>query len=505
MTTATGSQVLPLIRLRWRMVRSRPKQVAIATLVTAFSVLVVGVVVGANRTVTALDLGSFTDQALVAYPAALLLFSVVAVVAPFLAGGAIELFPPAHLVAYPVSPRTRFTLSLLLMPFNLTWLLQVLLLAGLVAIGGAGSGRLWTLAGVTAAFVLAATAAGQALAWAGTAVRLTRPGRVITNIAAAALVVVVALNADQDALFSLADRSPLLPLLGSGLSPVGARWAFTIVLLLLLVLVARILGVLAVGWTLRLGTETAGFQEGALMHRHRWRPSPFASTFFIFAASVVRSRPIRRGLILLVVLPVVVAAVADLAWAEIVVIPGLVAAGAALLFGVNGFSLLGGGAAWLGSQPTRPGTILGGLALTILLVVTVTTAATTAGVATFAAGAPARPTVVALVGGALASIAWVTSTSLWLSVRSPYQADLRGNRDTPAPPGVMAGYSIRLAGTVGTLGLMLVAAAQLQAPVVAAAVTSAFLLASGLRLLWTVRLWSSVGRRSRAFMRTAFG
>ena len=57
-----------------------------------------------------------------------------------------------------------------------------LLLAGLVVVGTAGTSRLWSLAGVTVVFVLAATVVGQALAWAGTGVRQTRRGRAATTV-----------------------------------------------------------------------------------------------------------------------------------------------------------------------------------------------------------------------------------------------------------------------------------------------------------------------------------
>jgi hypothetical protein len=446
-----------------------------------------------------------STQALLVYPVALLLFTVVAIVAPFLAGGAIELFPPSQLVAYPIAPRTRFAASLLLMPLNITWLLQVVLLTFLVAVGGAGQAWLWTLTVVTAAFVVTATVAGQALAWAGTAVRQTRIGRLGTNAAAAVLLVVAALNVNQDTLFTIANTSPLLPVLGSGLAPLGPRFWLTLALLAAIAVAARSFGVLAVGWSLRLGQETSGHREGARQRPRRLRTSALDTMTITLLASVWRSRPVRRGLVLLVLMPVAVAAVADLQWSQIVALPGLVAAGAALLFGVNGFSLLGGGASWVGSQPVPSGVLLRALGVTIAAVIGGATVLTTFGVAVFAPGAPTQAEVVALLVGALASIAWITATSLRHSVRAPYQADLRGNRDAPAPPGAMAGYSVRMAGAVGLLGLALVATAQLQRPGAALTLGLVVLGGAAVRLARTALAWRVPDRRARTLLTVAFG
>ena len=68
-------------------------------------------------------------------------------------------------------------------------------------------------------------------------------------------------------------------------------------------------------------------------------------------ASVWRSPSLRRGLLVLGILPGAVAAVAGLDWPSLVLLPGLVAAGAGLLFGVNAFCLDGTGAVWLASLP----------------------------------------------------------------------------------------------------------------------------------------------------------
>jgi hypothetical protein len=358
---------------------------------------------------------------------------------------------------------------------------------------------------VTAAFVLAATVVGQALAWAGTALRQTKPGRLVTNGLVALLIAVAVLRGDQDSLFALADQTPLVPLLASGFYPVGPRWLLTLLLLGSIALAARAVGVVAVSWTLRLSTEITGYRESRRIRRRPSSRGPLGALLTMFLDSVVRSRPIRRGLLLLVVFPVVVASVAELSWVEIIVLPGLVAAGSALLFAVNGLSLLGGGAAWLGSVPLRSATLLTALAGTIGITVAGTTLATTVGVAVFAPAEPRPAELIALVCAALATSAWVMATSVWLSVRRPYQADLRGNRDTPAPPGVMAAYSLRLAGAAGVVGLLMSATAQLQTAATAVVFAILIVGAATVRLLVALRAWTNPDRRSRALLAVAFG
>jgi hypothetical protein len=132
-------------------------------------------------------------------------------------------------------------------------------------------------------------------------------------------------------------------------------------------------------------------------------------------------------------------------WASMVLLPGLVAAGAGLLFGVNAFCLDGSGALWLSSLPHPPS-----LAFWAKTRVLLEVCATAVFVALAAGGlrAGALPTATQLataVGAATACCLSVTASCMGLSVRSPHRADLQGSRDTPAPPATMAAYSVRLA------------------------------------------------------------
>src|SRR4029078_10370892 len=60
-------------------------------------------------------------------------------------------------------------------------------------------------------------------------------------------------------------------------------------------------------------------------------------------------------------------------------------------------------------------------------------------------GSPTPTQLVALVAAALVTRLAVASFCMHLSVKSTHRSDLRGRRDTPAPPGAMIGYSARLA------------------------------------------------------------
>ncbi len=71
-------------------------------------------------------------------------------------------------------------------------------------------------------------------------------------------------------------------------------------------------------------------------------------------AGIWSSVPLRRGLMVLAVLPGLVALAGGLEWEMLTIMPGLVASGGALLFGVNAWCLDGRGALWRDSMPVDP-------------------------------------------------------------------------------------------------------------------------------------------------------
>ena len=83
-----------------------------------------------------------------------------------------------------------------------------------------------------------------------------------------------------------------------------------------------------------------------------------------------------------------------------------------------------------------------------------------------------------------------------LSVTRPHKAELDGPRETPAPPGAMAAYSVRLAVSSTLTGLLFAGLAGLQGWVWPVAVAVPLCLLSLRRLVATARIWSSPVPRS---------
>ena len=99
----------------------------------------------------------------------------------------------------------------------------------------------------------------------------------------------------------------------------------------------------------------------------------------------------------------------------------------------------------------------------------------------------------------------VVATCMETSVTRPHRADLSGPRDTPAPPGVMAAYSARLAVSTTLIAVCFSALAEVapwQYPVILA---FPFLLLSQRRLLGTARRWQDVSTRARVVTTVASG
>ena len=171
-------------------------------------------------------------------------------------------------------------------------------------------------------------------------------------------------------------------------------------------------------------------------------------------ASVWRSPPLRRGLLVLAVLPVAAAALASLPWSSIALLPPLVASGAALLFGVNALSLDGSGAIWVSTLPHDPALVLRTKARVVAEVVSGAVLIVLVGAGVRASAAPDLVDLLSVLGASVSCVALVVASCMRLSVTRPHRAELRGARDTPAPPGAMALYSLRLASVTTCVGLV---------------------------------------------------
>ena len=497
------SQLGPLLALRWRMVRSpRARRGFLALGVT--TPLLALLAAAAGR--IAPD-GARSEVTLLA-PTALIPMAVLAVLAPLVAGGGNELFPDDHLAAYPVSSRTLYAASLVLTPLNLAWVTQVIGLVGLAAFI-AERGELVVLPVLTfLAYVVLVTVAGQAAGWWLTGVRQHRAGRVITWAAAAALGLGGVLMVSTGRLGVVLDNTPTTPVIVGALNGSEGNWRpwiLTTGVLLALSVLAYLVGARACDWALRQpGDATRRSETLRVTFRHRGG-SARAQLLATDRASVWRSPSLRRGLLVLGILPGLVAAAAGLDWTSLVLLPALVAAGAGLLFGVNVFCLDGSGAVWLASNPGAAATLFWCKAQVVAEGGLVAIAATVAAGSLRADRAPTAGEAAAILACAATTLLLVLATCMRLSVDRPHRADLRGPRDTPAPPGAMAAYSVRLAVSATLTGMLFSALSGLSDWRWAAALALPLGLLSLRRLLSSARKWSDPAVRSRVVATVASG
>jgi hypothetical protein len=175
----------------------------------------------------------------------------------------------------------------------------------------------------------------------------------------------------------------------------------------------------------------------------------------------------------------------------VALLPGLVASGAGLLFGVNAFALDGPGALW---RETLPGPPRRMFAARMIVVAEVCVAGAVVAIvaAALRAGWPDPAEAVAVLGASAATTAQVVSRCARWSVERPYAAALREARDQPAPPAAMAGYSAQLALSTTATGLLYTFLASGGADLLLTTVliTVAFVLLAGRRLSLVARSWA---------------
>jgi hypothetical protein len=275
-----------------------------------------------------------------------------------------------------------------------------------------------------------------------------------------------------------------------------ASWVPGVLLLLALLVGAVLLGLLPARWALhRPQREELRLEAG---HREPL-PNPrsdLVAMIRLDRSSVWRSVPLRRGLLVLGIMPGGVAVAGDLTWDLITILPGLVASGGALLFGVNAWCLDGRGALWRDSLPAAPRVAFTSKVVVLYEVLLVSGGLTIA-LAALRAGVPSAAELLSVLLATLVVAGQVVATSMRWSVRSPYASDMRCARATPAPPVVMAGYSARLALKTTVVGLVFSAtalAADWRVPILVAV---PMLLWSAYRLARTESDWSEPVVRAR--------
>ena len=455
--TSGLSQVGALLALRWQMTRAPGVRIGLV----AGAALLLWLLILAVGSAGSLDAPAL-ETAVELAPSAFLGFGLLALVAPLTAGGGAEVVPSDQLVAYPVRPSTAFFGGLLLAPVNLVWVVQLLALAAMTAfltVEGA------LLPGVVTAgsYVLALTVLGQAVAWFVVGLRQTRRGRRAVAGAGAGLLLTCVLVVQAGKGGAALDASPTRSVVAgvvAGSEGQLLRWTLTTSLLLALLAVGLVLGTRSCSWALRRPGDAGATRRTAPLRRRPARSSALAELVAVDRASVWRAPALRRGGLVLAILPGLVTVGAAAPWTSLIILPGLVAAGAGLLFAVNAFCLDASGAVWLASLPHNPRLTLQAK----LIVMTETVFATV--VVVLVAGSlrsPGQPTsaeLSALVASAIACTAVVVTVALGMSVRHPHRADLHGPRDAVAPPGALALASLRMAAPAAAVGVLLSGSAQ---------------------------------------------
>ena len=212
--------------------------------------------------------------------------------------------------------------------------------------------------------------------------------------------------------------------------------------------------------------------------------------------SVWRAVPMRRGLAVLAVGPGVVALAGNLDWAQMTILPGLVASGGALLFGVNAWCLDARGGLWRESLPVGPGTVFAARAWVLTEFLLVASFATMV-LAGLRAGLPDAAELTALLCTWVVVVLQVVSSAMRWSSRRPFAVDLRSARATPAPPLVMVGYSTKLAVTTTLTSLVFSGLARVPHPEISVLVASPFLVWSMIRLLHARDAWTDPVQRAK--------
>jgi hypothetical protein len=367
-------------------------------------------------------------------------------------GGGRELISGDQGAPHPISPTTDHLGALLLAPLNIAWMIQAWVLLGSVAF--ATPPHLLLQAQVaTLLWLVFSTTAGQVVAWAVEALRRGRFGIAITRL----LLVSLGLGAGAVHLAGrttdLLDRVPTLWVFQHALAGWSWRWLEVIGVLLVASLVAVVLGAVPA----HLAAKRMPRDEARMeTDQHEPRPMPRSMLGILIRtdrASVWRSVPMRRGVLVLAVGPGLVALFGDLQWEQMTILPGLVASGGALLFGVNAWCLDGRGALWRENLPA-PATALFDARTWILAEFLGVASLITVLVGALRAGVPNPEELAALVATLVVVTLQVVGAALRWSLGHPYPVDLRSARATPAPPAAMVGYSARLATCTTFTGLV---------------------------------------------------
>jgi hypothetical protein len=194
--------------------------------------------------------------------------------------------------------------------------------------------------------------------------------------------------------------------------------------------------------------------------------------------------------------PGLVAIFGNLPWSSMTILPGLVASGGALLFGVNAWCLDGRGALWRENLPASPLTMFDARAW-VLFEFLATASLITIALGALRAGVPSPAELSAVLCTVVVVLLQVVAGALRWSIKSPYPVDLRSARATPAPPAAMVGYSARLATSTTFTSLLFSGAAHVPDWRLSVTIAIPCLLWSGVRLVRARDRWCDPVARAR--------
>lgn len=430
--------------------------------------------------------------------AGLLVLTTLAAVAT---GGGRELLPREQSAIHPIGPTTDHLGALVLAPLNLAWLVQAWLLLGAVA-HAAGPGALVRAQVVTLLWLVAATALAQLVGWVVEAVRrgphgvlLVRGGLVV--LGGTGLVLQL-----SGRLVEVLDTAAGRWIAAAAVSGSPMVWIAAVLGLAALALAAVVAGAWPAGAALRRTPRDELKVESGTRQARPMPGSDLAMLLRFDRASVWRTVPMRRGLVVLALGPGMVAVAGGMEWASVIVLPGLVVSGAALLFGVNAWALDGRGVLWRESLPVPPRLVFASRTLVVVEVLLLASAVTLL-LGALRAGPPSAAELAAVLCTWLVVTWQVTAVSMVWSVRRPFAVDLRSARATPAPPVVMVGHSARLALTTTLTAMLFTGLAQVPVWWLSVVVAVPFLAWSTVRLRRARRVWLDAERRAAVVVTVA--
>ena len=435
--------------------------------------------------------------------AALVAFLLLAISAAMGSGGGRELMSRSEAAVHPISPVTEHLGALVLAPLNLGWLVQ---LWGLLAITSlvTAPGRLLGAHLVVLAWVLAATALGQAVGWAVEGVRRTPHGVVLVRVVSGVAVL---------ALAGLHLAGVLIPVVRSlpttwlAETMQTSRWPVALVVLLAVAVAGVLVGARPARWALEQPPrEELRVQSGVHEARHvpepRWGSPDRALLRRLDRGSVWRSVGMRRGLLVLGLGPGLIALVAGLEWSSVMLLPGLTASGAALLFGVNAWCLDGKGMVWRETLPISDADVFDVRALVVAECMAAVSGITIV-LALLRNGLPPLVTGVTVATCWLVVLVQVLAIVMTWSMRSPYAVDLSSPRATPAPHGAMAGYAGKLSLVTTLTGMLFTGVAAMPWAWLPPVIAVPFLAWSIRKLRRARRRWLTPAERARVVLTVA--